>query len=119
MALFGNAMVGVGGSAARLFPGSGCFCGPSRRVWRHSVTAEKAEETRVLAANQGLYNGFLAVGLIFGLLYPDLGRPPHHHVLPALRDRRRALWGLLDRRFEILLIQAAPAATALIVVWLT
>ena len=27
-----------------------------------------AEETKVLAANQGLYNGFLAAGLIFGLL---------------------------------------------------
>ncbi|MCD7100073.1 DUF1304 domain-containing protein [Stenotrophomonas sp. MMGLT7] len=30
-------------------------------------TAEKAELTRVLAANQGLYNGFLAVGLLWGL----------------------------------------------------
>jgi putative membrane protein len=30
-------------------------------------TPEKAETTRVLAANQGLYNGFLAVGLLWGL----------------------------------------------------
>lgn len=30
-------------------------------------TAEKAELTRVLAANQGLYNGFLAAGLLWGL----------------------------------------------------
>ena len=30
-------------------------------------TPEKAELTRVLAANQGLYNGFLAAGLIYGL----------------------------------------------------
>ncbi|MFD2822195.1 DUF1304 domain-containing protein [Lacinutrix iliipiscaria] len=30
--------------------------------------AEFAEKTKVLAANQGLYNGFLAAGLIFGLL---------------------------------------------------
>lgn len=29
---------------------------------------EFAEKTKVLAANQGLYNGFLAVGLIFGLV---------------------------------------------------
>jgi len=30
-------------------------------------TREKAEATRVLAANQGLYNGFLAAGLLYGL----------------------------------------------------
>ncbi|GAB2508570.1 DUF1304 domain-containing protein [Pseudoxanthomonas sangjuensis] len=30
-------------------------------------TPEKAEATRVLAANQGLYNGFLAAGLLWGL----------------------------------------------------
>lgn len=29
---------------------------------------EFAEETKVLAANQGLYNGFLASGLVFGLI---------------------------------------------------
>ena len=32
-------------------------------------TAEKAENYRVLAANQGLYNGFLAAGLLWGLGY--------------------------------------------------
>jgi putative membrane protein len=30
-------------------------------------TPEKAEATRVLAANQGLYNGFLAAGLLYGV----------------------------------------------------
>ncbi len=34
------------------------------RTFRNSP--EKAETTRVLAANQGLYNGFLAVGLLWG-----------------------------------------------------
>jgi putative membrane protein len=32
------------------------------------LTMEKAESSKVLAANQGLYNGFLAVGLLWGLL---------------------------------------------------
>lgn len=32
-------------------------------------TPEKAETTRVLAANQGLYNGFLAAGLILSLIH--------------------------------------------------
>lgn len=36
-----------------------------------NTTAEYAEQTKVLAANQGLYNGFLAAGLFWGILHPD------------------------------------------------
>ncbi len=32
------------------------------------LSKEKAEDSKVLAANQGLYNGFLAAGLIWGLV---------------------------------------------------
>ena len=32
---------------------------------------EKAQESAVLAANQGLYNGFLSAGLVWGLFHPD------------------------------------------------
>ncbi len=35
------------------------------KVFRQSL--EKAEQSRVLAANQGLYNGFLAAGLVYGV----------------------------------------------------
>ena len=38
---------------------------PGLKVFRQ--TPEKAEASRVLAANQGLYNGFLAAGLLYGL----------------------------------------------------
>jgi putative membrane protein len=31
---------------------------------------ESAEATKILAANQGLYNGFLATGLIWALFHP-------------------------------------------------
>src|SRR2546429_5942133 len=34
------------------------------------MTAEQAEQTKVLAANQGLYNGFLAAGLLWALFAP-------------------------------------------------
>lgn len=40
-----------------------------RRTFR--LSEEKARETAVLAANQGLYNGFLAAGLVWGLLLQD------------------------------------------------
>jgi len=37
------------------------------------LTAEFAKESKALAANQGLYNGFLAAGLIWGLLLGGIG----------------------------------------------
>jgi putative membrane protein len=35
------------------------------------LTAEFARQTQPLALNQGLYNGFLAAGLVWGLAHPD------------------------------------------------
>ena len=52
---------------------------------------EKAAETAVLAANQGLYNGFLAAGLAWGLLHSAPAFAFQIKVLSALRDRRRRL----------------------------
>ena len=53
---------------------------------------EKAAETAALAANEGLYNGFLAAGLVWGLLHSASGvRVPDQGVLSALRDRCRRL----------------------------
>ena len=51
-------------------------------------TAEFAEASKVLAANQGLYNGFLVAGLVWGLVAAAVRRL---RVLPRLRDRRRGL----------------------------
>ncbi len=39
------------------------------KVFHQSL--EKAEASRVLAANQGLYNGFLVAGLVWSLIHPD------------------------------------------------
>ena len=43
-----------------------------RSLMAFRMSAEKAEATKVLAANQGLYNGFLAAGLFWGLFYPSI-----------------------------------------------
>jgi putative membrane protein len=56
---------------------------------------EKAETTKVLAANQGLYNGFLAAGLLLGV------------------------YGALTASRKILFIQALPAFIGLILVILS
>ena len=76
---------------------------------------EKAETTRVLAANQGLYNGFLAAGLLWGLATAQwnvvlffLGC-----VLVA------ALYGAYSVNKRIFMVLGVPAIAALIAVWLT
>ena len=50
-----------------------------------NMTPEVAASSAVLAANQGLYNGFLAAGLVWGLIARKCRR--HQDLLPRLRDR--------------------------------
>ena len=51
-------------------------------------TPEKAEITKVLAANQGLYNGFLAAGLFWGVLLGAGDGKKAACWFPALEPRR-------------------------------
>jgi putative membrane protein len=78
------------------------------RVFRNSP--EKAEATRVLAANQGLYNGFLAAGLAWGLL---AGAPAFKVFFLACVIVAGA-YGAWTVSRRILWVQAAPAAAALV-----
>jgi putative membrane protein len=78
------------------------------------TTPEYAAETRVLAANQGLYNGFLAVGLLVGVLASgDVGFAFSVFFLGCVIVA--GLYGAATVSRRILLVQAAPAALALIV----
>ena len=78
-------------------------------------TAEQAADSAVLAANQGLYNGFLAAGLVWSLLIGELRW--------ALRVRAfflgcilvAGIYGGVTAQRTILLVQALPALVALIV----
>jgi putative membrane protein len=79
---------------------------------------EKAAETAVLAANQGLYNGFLAAGLAWGLLH---GAPAFGFQIKAfflLCVIVAGIYGAATVSRRILYVQAAPAAIALILLWL-
>ena len=82
------------------------------------MTAEQAEQSKVLAANQGLYNGFLAAGLIWALLAPvayatQLALFFLACVLVA------GLYGGATANRRIWLLQALPAAIAIAAVLLT
>lgn len=85
-----------------------------RRVF--GVSAEFAANTRVLAANQGLYNGFLAAGLILALVrgVPGPGADLAHFILACVVVA--GLYGAVTVGRRILYVQAAPAALGLIAV---
>jgi putative membrane protein len=79
---------------------------------------EKAQESAVLAANQGLYNGFLAAGLIWGLLQPVAGFAFQIKIFFLLCVIVAGIYGAATVSRRILYVQAAPAALALILLWL-
>lgn len=68
-----------------------------------------ALDTRALAANQGLYNGFLAAGLLYGLLRGDAEIQALFLVFVLVAG----LFGAATASRRILLVQALPAALAL------
>ena len=77
--------------------------------------ADMAAATAPLAANQGLYNGFLAAGLIWGLIAGD---PTGHRVQVffAVCVTIAGLYGGITANRRILFAQALPGAIALTVV---
>ena len=81
------------------------------------TTVEFAEQTRVLAANQGLYNGFLAAGLTWGVWLGEAGDPIKIFFLCCVAIA--GLYGAATSSRRILFIQTVPAVLALIAVILT
>jgi putative membrane protein len=79
---------------------------------------EKANDSAVLAANQGLYNGFLAAGLIWGLVASIPAFAFEIKMFFLLCVIVAGIYGAASVSRMILLVQAAPAAIALILLWL-
>ena len=75
------------------------------------TTREFAEASRVLAANQGLYNGFLAAGLLWGIWLGDAGH--HIRIFFLACVIAAGVFGAATANRKILWVQAAPAAVAL------
>jgi putative membrane protein len=78
---------------------------------------EKAKDTAVLAANQGLYNGFLVAGLVWGLLHPVPAFAFQIKVFFLLCVIIAGIYGAYTVSTRILLVQALPAAIALVLLW--
>jgi putative membrane protein len=86
------------------------------KTFRNSI--EKATESAVLAANQGLYNGFLAAGLIWGLFHGNPGFAFQIKTFFLLCVIVAGVYGAATVSRRILYVQAAPAAVAMILLWL-
>jgi len=82
------------------------------------TTVETADSSAVLAANQGLYNGFLAAGLLWGLIWYGVvdGRPILTFFLACVVVA--GIYGGVTVSRRILLVQALPAAIAAALLWL-
>ena len=92
-------------------------------LWTHPIglrtfgqTAETAQASKVLAANQGLYNGFLAAGLVWGLMMGVEGFLVKIFFLSCVLVA--GIYGGLTAKRKILFVQALPAAIALILLHL-
>ena len=86
------------------------------KTFRNSL--EKAVDSAVLAANQGLYNGFLAAGLIWGLVQGVPGFAFQIKMFFLLCVIVAGVYGAATVSRRILFVQATPAAIAVVLVWL-
>ncbi|AKL11786.1 TPA: DUF1304 domain-containing protein [Kluyvera intermedia] len=77
-----------------------------------NLSPDFARDTRVMAANQGLYNGFLAAGLLWGLWLGDAGFPVKLFFLACVLIA--GVFGAATASKKILYVQALPALIAMV-----
>lgn len=80
------------------------------------LSRELAEATKGLAANQGLYNGFLAAGLIWGVIEGERAFAIKVFFLGCVIVA--GIFGAITAKRSILFVQAIPGLIALIAVWM-
>jgi len=85
-----------------------------RRVF--ALTPEFATASKALALNQGLYNGFLVAGLLWGLSLGGAGLPVKVFFLLCVIVA--GVVGAITVNRKILFVQALPALVALVALWL-
>lgn len=78
------------------------------------MSPEQAAQSKLLAANQGLYNGFLAAGLLYGLYTGSL----EFKVFFLVCVVAAGVYGGITVKRSILVIQAVPAGIALALLFL-
>lgn len=85
-----------------------------KKVFKGSMAPELFGPTKVLAANQGLYNGFLASGLIWSLLITDKIWAVNVATFFLACVLVAGIYGAVTASRKILYVQALPAMIALL-----
>ena len=81
------------------------------KIFRHRK--EDAEKSKVLAANQGLYNGFICAGLLWGLIHPNTEFGSQIILFFLICAATAGIYGGLTANKTILYIQALPAIVSI------
>ncbi|WP_316836144.1 DUF1304 domain-containing protein [Pedobacter nutrimenti] len=87
-----------------------------KKVFKGSMPEEMFEKTKTLAANQGLYNGFLAAGLIWSLCIQDPLWFKNVSLFFLSCVGVAGIYGGLTASKSILVVQALPAILAILAV---
>jgi len=89
-----------------------------KKVFKGALAPELFEPTKVLAANQGLYNGFLSAGLIWSLIVQDQYWSENISIFFLSCVIIAALYGAYSASGKILLVQGIPAIVAILMVFI-
>ncbi|RPD41877.1 DUF1304 domain-containing protein [Chitinophaga barathri] len=82
-----------------------------------TIPPEMFKPTKVLAANQGLYNGFLAAGLVWSLLIGNPAWQEHVAVFFLACVAIAGIYGAFTASKKIFIVQALPALIVLLLIW--
>jgi putative membrane protein len=85
----------------------------AKKVFK-TIPEEQFEKTKVLAANQGLYNGFLAAGLIWSLLITDVDWSKNIALFFLSCVLVAGIYGALMASKRIFFVQVVPAILGLL-----
>jgi putative membrane protein len=88
-----------------------------KRIERLQLTVEESRKAAPIVANAGLYNGFIAAGLIWGALSPNGGTAIEIFFLGCVIVA--GIFGAITLKWTTVFLQTVPAALALVVVWIS
>lgn len=92
------------------------FAWTTRGPKAFNKTVEEMESSKILAANQGLYNGFLAAGLIWTFSITNYYWQNNISLFFLMCIAIAGLYGGLTVAWKIFYIQAAPAVVAIVMI---
>lgn len=90
-----------------------------KKAFRGAMPDDLFKPTRIMAANQGLYNGFLATGLIWSLLIGDPIWARNVALFFLCCVAVAGIYGATTASRKIFYVQALPAILGLVAVWLS